>query len=76
MCGAKQEQAGEWEQERSELSKEIGELKEHNERLVSELSTKSMTTDELKNKVGLCDNLLCLRCFDTVGWALGKASGL
>jgi len=46
-----QEQAGEWEQERSELSSEIGQLKEQNERLSGELGVKSLTVDKLKNKV-------------------------
>jgi len=46
-----QEQAGEWERERVEFDKEIGELKEDNERLTSELNTRSLTVDKLKNKV-------------------------
>jgi len=48
-----QEQSTEWEQERLDFGKEICELKEHNERLTSELNTKSMTVDKLKNKVRL-----------------------
>jgi len=51
VCTGDQEQAGEWEQERLDFSKEVSELKEQNERLASELNTKSMTVDKLKNKV-------------------------
>jgi len=46
-----QEQAGEWEQERLELNSEISKLTEQNERLTSELNTRSLTVDKLKNKV-------------------------
>jgi len=50
-CISYQEQAGEWEQERLELNNEISKLTEHNERLTSELNTRSLTVDKLKNKV-------------------------
>jgi len=51
MCTGEQEQSAEWEQERLDLSSEISKLKEHNERLSSELNIRSMTVDKLKNKV-------------------------
>jgi len=46
-----QEQAGDWEQERADLTSEMNTLKERNDQLTSELNLRSLAVEKLKNKV-------------------------
>ena len=46
--------------------------------LISWYLAKKLKIEEsaFESKILNCNSLLCLQCFDAVGWAAGRASGL